>query len=69
MPFKHNLVYNPYTFMRVWSGMDLGKLVVSTVWDDMVFKRQKVIVDGQIIPPYLLTMQYYRPTNKAKDIR
>ena len=57
MPFRHSLVYNPNTFMRVWLGLDLGRLVVSTVWDDMVYKRQKVIVDDQVILPFLLTMQ------------
>lgn len=57
MPFKHSLVYNPHTYKRVWLGMDLGRLVVSTVWDDMVYKKQTVVVNDRVILPFLLTMQ------------
>jgi len=57
MPFKHTCVYNPNTFMRVWLGLDLARLVPSTVWDDMVYKKQKLVVDNQVVLPFLLTMQ------------
>jgi hypothetical protein len=43
--------------MRVWLGLDVARLVPSTVWDDMVYKKQKAIVDNQVIMPFLLTMQ------------
>ena len=57
MPFKKNLVYNPHTYKCEWRGMDLGRLVPSTVWYNIVYKKQKAIVDNQVIMPFLLTMQ------------
>jgi hypothetical protein len=57
MPFKHSCVYNPNTFMRAWLGLDLASLVPSTVWDDMVYTKQKLIVDNQVVMPFLLTGQ------------
>lgn len=59
MPFTHNLVYNPNTFMRGWGsrGLDLDKLVPSTVWFDIVYKKQRAIVDDRIILPFLLTRE------------
>jgi len=57
MPFNHGLVYNPHTYRVEWRGLDIGKLVLSTVWYDIVYKKQKAIVDNQVIMPFLLTMQ------------
>jgi hypothetical protein len=43
--------------MRVWLGLDLARLVPSTVWDDMVYTKQKIVVDNQVVLPFLLTGQ------------
>jgi hypothetical protein len=43
--------------MRAWLGLDLASLVPSTVWDDMVYTKQKLIVDNQVVMPFLLTGQ------------
>jgi len=56
MPFRHDLVYNPNTFMRCWIGLDLGKLVPSTVWYE-VYRKQNGIIDNQVVMPFLLTGQ------------
>jgi hypothetical protein len=57
MQFRHELIYNPNTFMRCWEGLDLGSLVLSTVWYDIVYKKQKAMIDNQVVMPFLLTKQ------------
>ena len=55
-PFIPVLSYNPHTF-RFNCGMNISKLVIETIWFDMVYTKQKVIIDNQVEMSFLLTMQ------------